>query len=195
MLIRLHYYCEIINVAILLLVAKNWPPSFCVICSLQSLLLLSSGNVCTSPFFGIICPLPNVWIRLFRDSGTPSQLLYVLTLQFWSPGWSWLFSLFHCCSTACCSFCCIFALTALRRPVTWVLMHNRMMICPVVGIVGCAWPPIKMELFLLFPVVEWVVVQVHCFGGSRHYFVGNDTISSGVVCLDWCWWLQVSHFS
>ena len=81
------------------------PPTFLCMCSLQSLLSLPCGSVCASPFCGIICPLPNVWVGLFRDSSTPSQMLWVLTFQFWLMVWAWWFSDYHFCSVLC-RCCC-----------------------------------------------------------------------------------------
>ena len=80
MLIRLYNYYKLIIVFFFYLsVAQNGHQHFCVMYSLQSLLLLPCVD--TSPLLGIICPLPHVWVRLFRDFSTPLQLLCV-TLQF-----------------------------------------------------------------------------------------------------------------
>ena len=85
-------------------------------------------------FYGIVCPLPIVWVRLFRDSSTPLQLLWVQTFVFWSHGWSWLFYLFHCCCFCCHCFVVYF------HPQCWenlsheFVMCSRMVVCTIIGI-------------------------------------------------------------
>ena len=68
------------------------------------------------------------------------------------------------------------------------------MLCPVVDIVGFTRLFIKMELFLLFLVAEPVEAHVHGFGGFRYYFLYDDDVGGGVVCLNQCWLLWMSHF-
>ena len=65
MLIRLHNYYELIFVVCIHLSAsQNGQQCFCVMCSHQSLLFLPCGSICVLPSYGIICLLPNVWVRL-----------------------------------------------------------------------------------------------------------------------------------
>ena len=101
-MIRLCNYNElIIVVCIHLSITQNGHQCVCVIFSHQSLLFHWHGSICELTQHRMVCPSPNVWVRLFRDSSTPLQLLWVLTLQFWLLVWPCWFSHCHLCFLVC----------------------------------------------------------------------------------------------
>ena len=65
---------------------------------------------------------------------------------------------------------------------------------PVIGIVGFAGAPVKLELVVAFAVTQPVKSHIHGFGAFRLYFAIDDGICHGVVGLDGGGGLFVSHF-
>ena len=74
------------------------------------------------------------------------------------------------------------------------MMVNRMVLCVEVTEVCCSRGPEDMELFLVYSVLD--PVESHVDGLGSDLFagaVGNGNCG-GVVNLDRCGWLCMSHF-
>jgi hypothetical protein len=68
------------------------------------------------------------------------------------------------------------------------------MLGKVVGEVGNVSSLVHDELALLGALTHPVKVHVNCFGAPLFYsFIGNSS-GTGVVWLDWCGTLWVTHF-
>ena len=64
----------------------------------------------------------------------------------------------------------------------------------VIGLVGWAGAPVDMELALFDTILYPVKAHVHGFGFALAETVVGEVIGGGIVDLDWCSGLFMSHF-
>ena len=64
---------------------------------------------------------------------------------------------------------------------------------PVVSKVVFAGLPVELEEVLCFSIFEPVIPHVHCLGLFWLYFPVDDSMSSGIVGLEWSFALWMAH--
>jgi hypothetical protein len=74
--------------------------------------------------------------------------------------------------------------------VRWCVVFSE-----IVGQVGRSWPPIYIDLFLLYPVLDPIESHLHGFGFLLFDLFVGKTVGGGVVNLYRGGWLGVSHFA
>jgi hypothetical protein len=80
-----------------------------------------------------------------------------------------------------------------RRP-DGTMMGCRMMLGKIVGMIGAAWFPMDLELFLAYAVAYPVKAHVHGLGAALLDGIVADTGSSAVIGHDGGFGLGVAHF-
>jgi hypothetical protein len=71
------------------------------------------------------------------------------------------------------------------------VMFGEVVVAEVLG----TFSPVDKKLFLAHSILDPVEAHVHCFGfASADGSIGN-TRSGGIVYLNGCRWLWVSHFN
>jgi hypothetical protein len=75
------------------------------------------------------------------------------------------------------------------------MMGCRMMLCEVISQVGFTGPQIEAELLFSLPILQPLEPHIHQFGALWLIFRINKPFGGGVICLDWCFWLRVTHFN
>jgi hypothetical protein len=87
----------------------------------------------------------------------------------------------------------VFGVVEERRP-DGTVMGCRMMLGEVVGMIGAAWFPMDLELFLADAVADPVKAHVHGLGAALLDGMVADTGSGAVIGHDGGFWLGMAHF-
>ena len=73
-------------------------------------------------------------------------------------------------------------------------MYRSVVFGTVVGEIVFSWFPVELEEVLRSPVFKPVEAHVHCLGLFGLYFPIDNSVCGGVVHLDRCPALWMSHF-